>query len=429
MAGRAREQNVGEAVGFAAVPPRLLLVVSRFWWIGALTAGEDQTRDSPAYLDDAARVPALVGVALAATATLAFTWVGYPLLIAVLARLLVRPRAAPLDEPPTVTVVIATREDDATIAARTADVAAADYPRDLLQIVVALDTSGDANRSPALSDPRITVVSGDVPGGKASTLNAGVRAATGAILIFADSHQRFDANTISELVGSLQDSRVGGVSGQLSLPQHDAGIDLIGLYWQLERWLRRNEGVVHSTVGVTGAVWAMRRELWIPLPRGLILDDVFTPMRLVTSGYRVAFNEHAIARETRQADPEREYGRKVRTLTGVYQLCAWLPSVLVPVRNPIWLQFVCHKLLRLVTPAVLGVAAVAWAIVAGEASRRHPVVGAAAIALGATTVLALIATGQLRRAWHAVKVGVLMQVAIVEATRNALLRRWEVWTR
>src|SRR5205814_2287338 len=127
-------------------------------------------------------------------------------------------------------------------------------------------------------------------------------------------------------------------------------------------WLRRCEAQVHSCVGVTGAVYAMRRKLWSPLPAGLINDDVYIPMRMVLAGYRIAFADDAHAVETRRPTAQQEYTRKLRTLTGVLQLCAWLPELLVPHRNPIWPQFVIHKLLRLLTPyCLLGIAV--WILV------------------------------------------------------------------
>ena len=90
------------------------------------------------------------------------------------------------------------------------------------------------------------------------------------------------------------------------------------------------EARIHSAIGVTGAIYAMRRELWAALPQGLILDDLYAPMQVVLRGYRVGFCDAAIATDARRFTPKDEYRRKARTLTGVLQLCAWLPSVLSP---------------------------------------------------------------------------------------------------
>ena len=106
-------------------------------------------------------------------------------------------------------------------------------------------------------------------------------------------------------------------------------------------------------LGATGAIYAMRRSLWRPLPADTILDDVLTPMRVVLAGYRVVFNERARAFDRAAADAEAEARRKVRTLAGNYQILALEPALLVPWRNPVWLQYVSHKLGRLAVPYAL----------------------------------------------------------------------------
>jgi cellulose synthase/poly-beta-1,6-N-acetylglucosamine synthase-like glycosyltransferase len=173
---------------------------------------------------------------------------------------------------------------------------------------------------------------------------------------------------------------------------------------------------------VSGSISAMRRTLWTPLPAGLILDDVYAPMRVVLRGYRVAFVSEARATETRPVEPSHEYHRKVRTLTGVLQLCAWLPEVLSPVRNPIWLQFVIHKLLRLLTPYCI-LAATAWlGTMAAGWLREHEEV-AFALALGSVAPVYWARARVLR----VMREGLLIQAAVVIATVNGLRGRWDVW--
>jgi len=177
---------------------------------------------------------------------------------------------------------------------------------------------------------------------------------------------------------------------------------------------------------VTGAVYGMRRALWSPLPAGLILDDVYVPMRLVLGGYRVAFSTAARARDTRRFASGQEYRRKVRTLTGVIQLCAWLPAVLVPGRNPIWIQFLFHKLLRLLTPYLVLAILVGGAGLAVRALRALPV--AVPLALAAALVLVLVVLpGLRRRVVHQLSAAFSLQAAIVVATVNGIRGRWNVW--
>ena len=380
-------------------------------------------------------------LAIAAALLLLAIWALYPLLVAAGAAWRGRRRrrvvatAGPDGELPTVTAVVASADDAATVRGRVDDLLASSYPAAKLRVVVALDAA-NGRATPADfagAGPRLTVVVGDPPGGKAATLNAGVRAADSELLVFTDTHQRFHEDAIMRLVEYLRhEPRMGIASGSLDLAAREPGAPptLADRYWRYERWLREAESRLHSAVGVTGAIYAMRRALWAPLPAGLILDDVYTPMRLVLAGHRVGFVDAARAVDGRRFAPEQEYRRKVRTLTGVLQLCAWLPDVLVPWRNPIWLQFVFHKLLRLLTPYIallfaLGVAGVAVAFLVALGPRPVGVLA------GVVLLVALLPPARplLRRARGLLTWGVALQAAAVTALANGLRGRWDVWRR
>jgi cellulose synthase/poly-beta-1,6-N-acetylglucosamine synthase-like glycosyltransferase len=374
------------------------------------------------------------GLLIVAIGLLAYTWMGYPMLCAAVAAARARARGAaagdPLDGPlPAVTVVIATRDEGARVAARVRDVLAASYPAERLDVIVAADYRAEhlLVGAPEPNDPRVRVVRGDAPGGKPGALNAGVRMATGEVLIFTDTSQRFAPTAIAELVHALRQEQWGAVSGALRLPGDDGHPSLVERYWRFERWLRRAEARWHSAVGVTGAIYAMPRALWTPLPADLILDDVFVPMRLVLAGRRVGFTDRAIASDDRRTEPEQEFRRKVRTLTGNIQLCAWMPGVLVPWRNPIWLQFVSHKLLRLLTPylVVLALLAGAWLAALHVRPATLPVQRWVWMLPLAAGVL-LVPTPR-RRLVSALHWFAMMQAAVVVATVNGLRGRWDVW--
>jgi cellulose synthase/poly-beta-1,6-N-acetylglucosamine synthase-like glycosyltransferase len=367
-------------------------------------------------------------VALSAVLALIIIWLGYPLAVRAAAAFR-RPGAPAKSEPVGVSVVLASCNDAESIRARVANLLATDHPSDLIEVIVALDAA-NAEATPAdLAglDERVRVVIGDEPGGKAATLNAAMRAARHPVVVFADTQQRFDDESIPALLAALADERTGAVSGMLELPGAHGSLNLAERYWRLERWLRKWEARVHSCIGVTGAIYAMRRELWKPLPANLILDDVYLPMRLVLEGWRVGFTELAKARDVRRFEAAQEYRRKVRTLTGVIQVCAWLPGVLNPARNPVWLQFVFHKLLRLLTPylAVIALVGMAWAAVSALLSTTLGTQFLLGLAV-AGVVLCLV-PGVRRALKHQIAWGVAMQSSIVVATVNGVRGRWDVW--
>lgn len=368
---------------------------------------------------------------LAGLAVIVIPWVLYPAVVVALARGRARrPAPPPAGDGawPPVTCVLATRDDAATVRERVADFLAQDYPADRLTVVVAVDAAAaDGREAPlAFADPRVTVVTGDAPGGKCPALNAAVRAAGGEVLLFSDARQRFAPSVARRLVGALRDdARLGIISGRLLLPRDEA-TSLFGLYSRYELALRDAEARLHSAVGVSGSVYAMWRRLWAPLPAGLILDDVFVPMRLALDGWRVGFDADAHAHETRRVSAGQEFRRKVRTLTGNYQLCAWLPAVLVPWRNPIWLQFLCHKLLRLLLPFAVALVALGTTVAVLRAAGEH----ARWLLLAAALLAAWLVVGRDGPARRLRGIAIQlasMQAAAAVAMVHGLRGRWDVW--
>ncbi len=359
---------------------------------------------------------------LTGAGVLLVTWGLYPLVVSLLARLAPAVAPTPPSAWPSVTALLAARETPAVIEARVRNWFASDYAGPL-DVVVALDPSTPERWAPPPDlASRVRVVVGDAPGGKCANLNAGVRLATGDVLIMGDAHQLFATDAITRLVQRLGDARVGAVGGQLEIPRDRAGL-VSRLYWRYERALRANESRVHSTIGVSGSIYAIRRALWEPLPAGLILDDVYVPMRLVLLGHRVAFDRAAVATETRRVESDQEFRRKVRTLTGNYQLCAWLPAILVPGRNPVWLQFVLHKLARLLTPFALVASAIGFAIALPQV-----LVMPVGIAIGTAIAAAALSPDPISRRLRSagLQLSSLLSAPVV-ALFNALRGRWDVW--
>ena len=295
---------------------------------------------------------------------IAYVYAGYPALLAAWARLAPRPVAKGFVPGawPSLSIVIAARNEAARLPARIANLIDLPYDGDR-EIIVVSDGSTDdtAEALAAYRDSgRIRLI--EVPaGGKPLALNAGVAAATGEIVVFADARQRFNDQVLKALAANFADPRVGGATGELLLDCESGESastigDGVGAYWKYEKWLRRHEGRIWSTLGATGAIYALRRSLWQPLPAETLLDDVLAPMRAVMSGWRVVFEETATAEDRTAPDAAAEARRKRRTLAGNYQILMQEPRLLLPFVNPVWLQFVSHKVGRLVVPWALLVA-------------------------------------------------------------------------
>lgn len=305
---------------------------------------------------------------------IAYVYVGYPLLAALWARVVHRrPRKAALGQVtswPSISIVVAARNEAVRLPARVANLLDITYPGSREVIVVSDGSTDDPAEALRRFGSHVRLI--ELPaGGKPLALNAGVAAATGEILVFADARQLFSAEALVEMVANLADPQVGGVTGELMLDTGQSRTDStvgdgVGLYWRYEKWLRRSESLIWSTIGVTGAIYAMRRRLWRPLPADTLLDDVLAPMRLVLGGSRVVFEERARAHDHASKTASAEARRKVRTLAGNYQLLAREPRLLLPIANPVWIQFVSHKLGRLAVPWALVGTLLSAGLLAGE---------------------------------------------------------------
>ena len=286
----------------------------------------------------------------------AYAYLGYPLLMRVLAR---KRRHDVPDDPetwPGITVVIAAYNEEARIAGRIRDVLAQDYPVDRLRVIVVDDGSSDATAQVAdIGDPRCRVITLARNGGKAIALDTALRSVATPITVFTDARQRFAPGSLRALVQPFSDPCIGAVAGELQIRDANGEPGDLGAYMRIERRLRHDEAALGWLHGVSGAIHAIRTSLFVAMPAGTILDDMWLPLHVVFSGKRVAMTDRAIAWDSASAHHGEEFKRKVRTLAGNWQLIARLPRLLLPWRNPVWFAWCSHKMSRLLAPwAMLG---------------------------------------------------------------------------
>lgn len=287
---------------------------------------------------------------------LAYTFVGYPLVVFILARLS-RNRSSTINEAfPFISVVLAAHNEQDRIQTRLNNLLSSDYPADRLEIIVVSDGSTDETiaRGEALGDQRIRVVPQLTRSGKATCLNTGVSNARGEIIVLGDMRQRFQADTIRRLVAHFADKKVGAVSGALEIEKATSAVGGgVDVYWRLEKFIRKCEARIDSSIGCTGAVYAIRRDAFRPIPPDTILDDVVIPMQIALSGYRVLFDPAALAYDPQTLEPAREKVRKQRTLAGNFQMMLRYPAWCLPWVNRLWWQLISHKYLRLAAPFLM----------------------------------------------------------------------------
>lgn len=301
----------------------------------------------------------MTAVFLFSVAFCAYTLFGYPLLLGLLARLRARPvRKAAWRA--TVSVILPVHNGERWIGAKLESIQGLNYPAELVEILVVSDGSSDgteeivqrfASRSKleCMAAPRR---------GKAAALNVALARASGEILFFTDVRQQLAPDSLANLVACFADPEVGVASGELVI-REGAGLEeaSVGLYWRYEKWIRKQLSRLDSVMGATGCIYAMRRELASPMPVGTLNDDMYLPLGAFFQGYRVIFDESALAFDypTQLAS---EFRRKVRTLAGVYQVIGQYPALMGP-GNRMYIHFVSHKLARLLMPWAMLAAAIA----------------------------------------------------------------------
>jgi hypothetical protein len=201
----------------------------------------------------------------------------------------------------------------------------------------------------------------------------------------------------------------------------------MGTYWRMEKKIRELESASGSVVGATGALYAARRCLLAPIPQDAILDDLLLPLSVARRGARVVFDNRARAWDSPNLGADREFRRKVRTLTGNYQLLQIAPWVLSGA-NPLRFRFFSHKLLRLAVPFALATLLVASAAVPEPAYRFVFALQLCFYALG-LFALSDKKHGVLTRVANAVVALIVLNTAAVVAFANFVTGRKEVWVR
>jgi cellulose synthase/poly-beta-1,6-N-acetylglucosamine synthase-like glycosyltransferase len=312
-------------------------------------------------------------------AAVVYAYVGYAALISVAARLFGRraagPRAATVDEDlPCVSLLICAHNEEAVIDARIRNALATDYPWEKLEIVVASDGSYDATTAIVrrYAHRGVRLLHDPQRRGKAATINAVVPKLTGEIIVFSDANTEVDPTAVRRLVGWFVDPAIGAVCGRLVLSDPATGANADGIYWRYETFLKRCEGGLGALLGANGAIYATRRELFVPIPPGTIIDDFVIPLlSKLKHGRAIVYDHAAVAREETAADVRAEFRRRARIGAGGFQAIGLLWRLSDPRRGWVALAFVSHKVLRWCGPFFMIGAAAASALLARRAFYRQ----------------------------------------------------------
>lgn len=345
----------GFVVSSTAFPPRAA---------GIVGFRDSQSRPCSALHRPTRHLMFLIEVAFWFSAlALAYIYAGYPLLVRGLARVSRRPVTRG-EFHGTISIILVAYNEAGRINAKLANLLASTAGPQIREILIGSDGSSDATFAVAESfgDLRVRPFSFAERRGKPGVINDLVARAHGDVLLFVDARQDLAPTAIAKMVENFADPTVGVVSGELVFRNDGDGgtaAEGVGFYWKYEKLIRTAEGQFRSVPGATGALYALRRELFRPIPERTILDDVVIPMQAIERGYRCLLERGAEAYDRPSVSSSKESVRKRRTIAGCAQLITAQPRWLLPWRNPIWWEYCSHKLLRLVSPLLLVVAGAA----------------------------------------------------------------------
>jgi cellulose synthase/poly-beta-1,6-N-acetylglucosamine synthase-like glycosyltransferase len=285
---------------------------------------------------------------------LLYIYAGYPALLALLAVFKTRARAS-VDYFPTISLLIAAYNEDAGIQRKIEQTLALDYPAEKVEIVVLSDCSTDRTDEIVtnFADPRVRLLRASQRKGKTNVQNLGAAAARGEVLVFSDATTLYHPKSLRYLAANYADPSVGAVSGRYQYfdPEGTSptGAGMIA-FWNYENLIKRMQSSIRTISGCCGCIYSVRRSAYTPLDPELI-SDLVQPLRAIEKGYRVVFEDRALAFEQTTKSSEEEFSMRVRVVTRGIRGILSVPGLLNPLKHGwVCFQLLSHKVFRWLVP-------------------------------------------------------------------------------
>ncbi|MBZ4421247.1 glycosyltransferase family 2 protein [Myxococcus sp. RHSTA-1-4] len=261
---------------------------------------------------------------------------------------------------PSVSLVVAAYNEASCIRQKLENSLALRYPAEKFEVLIGSDGSTDGTDDLVRECPDTRVRLSPAPrAGKTTVLNRCIPMARGDIVVLSDANTMIEPEAIERLVRHFEDPEVGAVCGKLRLYNPTKQDYEERDYWNYESLIKMYEGRRGAVVGANGGLYAIRRTLFTALPPSTIVDDFVIPLRILEKGYKVVYEEAAVAHEETTEDYDKEFGRRARIAAGNFQSLRMVPGLLLPTAGFPAFAFWSHKLLRWCAPALMGLALVA----------------------------------------------------------------------
>lgn len=308
-------------------------------------------------------------------ALLVYVYAGYPALLALLAAFFRRKKVEP-GYLPSISFLIAAYNEEASIAKKIEQTLALDYPADKLEVLVLSDGSTDRTDEivKSFKDPRVRLLRMEPRRGKTNAQNRGTRESRGEILVFSDATTVYHPKALRYLAANYEDPCVGAVSGRYQYFDPE-GASPTGLgtiaFWNYENFIKMLQSRINTLSGCCGCIYSVRKSAYTDLADELS-SDLVQPLWVIQKGYRVAFEDRALAYEETTKSVGSEFAMRVRVVTGGMWGVLSVPDILKPWKfGWVAFQLLSHKVLRWLVPFFLIPLFASSAALAGQPLYRY----------------------------------------------------------
>ncbi|HWF05520.1 MAG TPA: glycosyltransferase family 2 protein [Candidatus Angelobacter sp.] len=288
---------------------------------------------------------------------LVYVYAGYPLLLAIIG-LFVRSRQSQPGYCPRISVLIAAYNEEEAIARKIEQTLALEYPADKLEILVLSDCSTDRTDEivSTFPDKRVRLVRMTERKGKTHAQNQGIKEATGEVIVFSDATAVYQSKALLYMACNYQDASVGAVSGRYQYfdPTDQSATGLGSMaFWNYENMIKKMQSRIRTITGCCGCIYSVRKIAYTELPADII-SDLVQPLQAIKKGYRVVFEDRALAYEETTQSTAEEFSMRVRVVTRAMRGLLSVSDLLQPWKFA-WTAFQLwsHKIMRWMVPLFL----------------------------------------------------------------------------
>lgn len=269
-----------------------------------------------------------------------------------------KPEALTNDQLPEITLFVTAYNEEDVIDMKMLNTIELDYPKEKLQVLWVTDGSTDSTPEVLRSYANVEVQHSPDRRGKTAAINRGIQFVKTSLVVFCDANTILNPRALNVIANLFADPTVGCVSGEKRIAvQDEDGISSKGesVYWRYESTLKSLDSQFYSAVGAAGELFAIRKELFEPMPEDTLLDDFILSMKIAQKGYRIAYTAEAYAVENGSLNIEEEAKRKRRICAGGWQSILRLTPLLNFFKyGRLSFMYISHRVLRWsVTPFAL----------------------------------------------------------------------------